>query len=95
MYVQVDAPGADAAGALGRVAGVTRVAEVDRRDGVAGYEVEAERDRDIRRDLARTVVMSNWGLLELRPMRLSLEEVFLSLTTEDMSTIAGEEAVHE
>jgi hypothetical protein len=39
--------------------------------------------------------MSNWGLLELRPMRLSLEEVFLSLTTEDMSTIAGEEAAHE
>jgi ABC-2 type transport system ATP-binding protein len=95
MYVQVDAPGADAAGALGRVAGVTRVAEVDRRDGVVGYEVEAERDHDIRRDLARAVVMKEWGLLELRPMRLSLEEVFLSLTTEDMSTIAGEEAAHE
>jgi ABC-2 type transport system ATP-binding protein len=95
MYVQVDALGADATGALGRVAGVTRVAEVDRRDGIAGYEVEGEQDRDIRRDLARAVVTSGWGLLELRPMRLSLEEVFLSLTTEDMSAIAGEEAAHE
>jgi ABC-2 type transport system ATP-binding protein len=95
MYVQIEAPGADAAGALGRVAGVTRVVEVDRRAAVVGYEVEAERDRDIRRDLARAVVTSGWGLLELRPMRLSLEEVFLSLTTEDMSTIAGEEAAHE
>src|SRR5258707_1714426 len=41
MYVQVDAHGADAAAALGLVAGVTRIAEVDRRDGVVGYEVEA------------------------------------------------------
>jgi hypothetical protein len=27
-----------------------------------------------------------WGLLELRPMRLSLEEIFLHLTTEDTAT---------
>ena len=37
----------------------------------------------MRRDLARAVVSSGWGLLELRPMRMSLEEVFLSLTTEE------------
>ena len=24
-----------------------------------------------------------WGLLELRPMRMSLEDIFLSLTTEE------------
>jgi hypothetical protein len=24
-----------------------------------------------------------WGLLELRPMRMSLEEIFLQVTTED------------
>ena len=61
MYVQVDASGADVAGALGRVAGVTRVAESDRRDGVVGYEVESERGQDIRRDLARTVVGERLG----------------------------------
>ena len=32
-------------------------------------------------DLARTVVSNNWGLLELRVMRLSLEEIFLQVTT--------------
>jgi ABC-2 type transport system ATP-binding protein len=89
MYVQIDAPGADPGGVLRALPGVTRVAEADRRDGVVGYEVEGEHDRDVRRDLARAVVTSGWGLLELRPMRLSLEEVFLSLTTEDMSTLAG------
>jgi ABC-2 type transport system ATP-binding protein len=50
---------------------------------MAGYEIDSERGRDIRRDLSRAVVASGWGLLELRPMRMSLEDVFLSLTTEE------------
>ncbi len=83
MYVQVDAQGADVAGALHGVGGVTRIVEADRRDGVVGFEVESERGRDVRRDLAQTIVTSGWGLLELRPLRISLEEVFLSLTTEE------------
>jgi ABC-2 type transport system ATP-binding protein len=86
MYVQIDANGADAVSALGRVPGVTRVVESDRKAGIVGYEVEGERGRDIRRDLASAVVGSNWGLLELRPMRMSLEEIFLTLTTEDLAS---------
>ena len=85
MYVQVDAQGADAGPALQRVAGVTRVVEADRRNGVIGYEVESAQGHDVRRDLARAVVSTGWGLLELRPMRMSLEEIFLELTTEDLS----------
>jgi ABC-2 type transport system ATP-binding protein len=92
LYVQVDAGGTDALASLGRVAGVTRVVEADRRNSIVGYEVESEQGRDIRRDLARTIVTSGWGLLELRPMRMSLEEIFLSLTTEDM---AHEQPVEE
>ena len=97
MYVQIDSAGADVTHSLGLVPGVLRVAEADRRDGIIGYEVESGPDLDVRRDLARAVVTSGWGLLELRPMRMSLEEVFLSLTTEDMSTLAapGEEPAHE
>ena len=92
LYVQIDAGGTDALASLGRVAGVTRVVEADRRSSIVGYEVESEQGRDIRRDLARTIVTSGWGLLELRPMRMSLEEIFLSLTTEDM---AHEQPVEE
>ena len=97
MYVQVDAAGVDATAVLRRVAGVSRVVEADRREGIVGYEVEGEHGRDIRRDLARAVVSSGWGLLELRPMRMSLEEVFLSLTTEDVDAAAagGETPVPE
>ena len=92
MYVQVDAGGADALAALDRIAGVSRVVEADRRDGFVGFEVESGRGHDIRRDLARVVVTNGWGLLEMRPMRLSLEEIFLSLTTEETPTPAGQPA---
>ena len=89
MYLQVDAMGADAVSALERVPGVTRVVATAGHDGFAGYEVESQQGHDIRRDLARTVVSSGWGLLELRPLRLSLEDVFLSLTTEETPVQAG------
>ena len=100
MYLQVDANGADVSSALTRVPGVTRVVESDRRDGAVGYEVDSESGRDVRRDLARAVISSGWGLLEMRPMRMSLEDVFLSLTTDEVAAIESEqapegEAVHE
>jgi ABC-2 type transport system ATP-binding protein len=90
LYVQVDAGTADIERALTTVPGVTRVVEADRHDGIVGYEVDSERGQDIRRDLARTVVSSGLGLLELRPMRMSLEQVFLSLTTEESEPREGE-----
>ena len=37
---------------------------------------------DVRRELAAAVVSRGWGLLELRSMRMSLEDIFLSVITE-------------
>ena len=100
MYLQVDATGADALSRLTQVPGVTRVVESDRRDGMIGYEIDSESGRDVRRDLARAVITSGWGLLEMRPMRMSLEDVYLSLTTDEAASIETEvaaegEPVHE
>jgi ABC-2 type transport system ATP-binding protein len=83
IYVQVDAAGQDGSEVLRSVPGVTAVSVADRDNGLTGYEVSSEKGRDIRRDLARAVVTRDWGLLELRPARMSLEEIFLSLTTEE------------
>jgi ABC-2 type transport system ATP-binding protein len=86
MYVQVDSQGTDAAPTLQAVPGVTRVDVADTSNGVRGYEVESARGLDVRRDLASAVVAAGWGLLELRPLRMSLEQVFLQLTTEESPT---------
>jgi ABC-2 type transport system ATP-binding protein len=89
MYLQVDAAGADAAAILQRVSGVTRVAVADTKAAVIGYEVDSEAGRDVRRELAAAVVSRGWGLLEMRPMRMSLEEIFLHVTTEETATPAA------
>jgi len=83
LFVQVDAAGEAAQPLLEGIPGVTRVTLGEQHDSVASYEVESEAGRDIRRELARAVVEAGWGLLELWPLSLSLEDVFLQLTTEE------------
>jgi ABC-2 type transport system ATP-binding protein len=88
MFVQVDpADAGKAAEVLARVPGVIRVVPADGAE--AAFEVESESGRDVRRDLAKAVVMGGHHLLELRPMRVSLEEIFLSLTTEEQKEEAA------
>jgi ABC-2 type transport system ATP-binding protein len=83
MFVQVEAARAsEAAAALAKVPGVVRVAPVDHAASGA-FEVESEAGRDVRRELARAVVLGGHDLLELRPTRVGLEDIFLSLTTEE------------
>ncbi|MGH7870410.1 MAG: hypothetical protein ACREP9_22890, partial [Candidatus Dormibacteraceae bacterium] len=53
-------------------------------DGRATFEVHAEKGRDVRAELARVVVESQWRLYELKASGLSLEDIFLKLTTQDL-----------
>jgi ABC-2 type transport system ATP-binding protein len=47
------------------------------------YELETNKDQDIRAELARRIVEKGWGLLEMSSQELSLEEVFVQLVTEE------------
>ena len=86
LYVQV-AGNQDATALLSALPGVSKVTAADRHDTFTGYEVEAEANRDVRTDVARAVVQQGLGLLELRPTRITLEEIFLQLTTEDLKDV--------
>jgi ABC-2 type transport system ATP-binding protein len=55
----------------------------DERDGRSTYTIACELGSDLREQLAQAVVGNHWGLLELRPVGMSLEEIFLQLTTEE------------
>jgi ABC-2 type transport system ATP-binding protein len=63
-----------AAGGDGRAAASTGV-----------FTVQSAVGADIRESLASAVVKGGFGLMELRPAHLSLEEIFLQLTTNDAS----------
>ena len=75
---------------LSTIPGVLRVLP-GKTPGKAGFVssetciIECELGRDLREDLAQFVVNQGVGLLELKPLSLSLEEVFLQLTREDES----------
>jgi ABC-2 type transport system ATP-binding protein len=86
MFVQADGPADAIRAALAAVPGVTGVKESETRDAresISSFEVVSAEKKDVRRDLARAIVSGGFGLLELRPMRMSLEEIFLELTTEE------------
>ncbi len=52
--------------------------------GEAGtYYVDTEIDADMRSEVAKFIVKNDWGLLELRAIDMSLEDVFRYLTTEE------------
>ena len=78
--LQVTGDGAKLQKALAAVPGVQSVQVVN--DG--RYEVAVTPGQDLRAQLAETVVKGGWGLLELAPVGMSLEEIFLQLTQEEV-----------
>lgn len=68
------------------VASVVPVAATNNKD--ASVIVETLPETDVRAELARAVVEKGWDLMELRPLEVSLEDVFIDLVTEEGQTPA-------
>jgi ABC-2 type transport system ATP-binding protein len=66
---------------LEQVAGVSRVLPKESREGKLHFMVESLEGRHVRPGLARAVIEAGWSLNELHAVGLSLEEIFLQLTT--------------
>lgn len=74
---------------LAQIAGVSRVEYKATRRNNLTFEVESEPGQAVRSDLARCVVESGWNLHELHAASLSLEEIFLQLTSVEETTADG------
>ena len=90
LFVQAHGPADAIQGVLQSLPGVVNVSLADASPG--SFHVDSEKGTDIRRDVAAAIVRGGWGLLELRPMRMSLEDIFLSLTTEENTEAAPQPA---
>jgi ABC-2 type transport system ATP-binding protein len=89
LLVRVEGPATDVVRALGAVSGVQTVKEDGSSPGqVVTCIIESKKDRDVRKDVAAAVVGQKWGLLELRPVDLTLEDVFVRLVTEEKESAA-------
>jgi ABC-2 type transport system ATP-binding protein len=84
IYLEVQGPEDAVLAHLQGITGVLAVAKEGASPSGAGlYTLSTTKDRDMRADLAQAVVQQGWQLLELRAVRLSLEEVFVQLVTEE------------
>jgi ABC-2 type transport system ATP-binding protein len=68
---------------LQKVAGVLSVNPESSSNGIITVSVESQ--QDLRREFARTLVADNIGLLAMQQDKLTLEDIFLHLTTEEVA----------
>ncbi|MGH9712157.1 MAG: ABC transporter ATP-binding protein [Candidatus Acidiferrales bacterium] len=86
IRLEVQAPEKPLQELLTQIPGASRVhTEPARADGHLYATVETAQGKDIRSEIAAKIVGSGWPLYELRGVSLSLEDIFLELTTEDAS----------
>jgi ABC-2 type transport system ATP-binding protein len=84
IRVEVDADEPALRAALGKIAGVVRLeVEAGGAPGRLAAIVQTASGQDVRSQIAATIVGRGWPLFELRAANLSLEEIFLQLTTDD------------
>jgi ABC-2 type transport system ATP-binding protein len=81
FFVRVaDAKPNEVAKALKGIRGITEIYPSE-----FGVEITTKGDEDARPAVASTIVKKDWALLELRPVDMSLEDIFLQLTTDNIS----------
>ena len=82
IEIEVDGPSKKVLAALSKIKGVLKVSE-DGDGSIKRYKIELEKEPDVRKAVAASVVNNGWGLLEMKSSGLSLEEIFLQLTTDE------------
>ena len=86
IRLEVQAPADALRATLAQVPGVTHVV-VETLPGSAHsiVTIETAQGSDARSEVAAAIIRNNWPLFELRGVSLSLEDIFLELTTDDAS----------
>jgi ABC-2 type transport system ATP-binding protein len=87
VHLEVRGPAAEVERTLRAVPGVLAVEVGAGLDGTVALTVSTAHDRDLRESLAAAVGQRGWGLRELRPQTLTLEEIFLSLVGADSPAV--------
>jgi len=79
IRLEVQGPADDVTKSLRQIRGITSVKMVDERHHVVEYPV----NQDLRSKITDAVIKGGWTLLSMESLEMSLEDVFLKLTTEE------------
>jgi len=88
IVLEVSGPSQEFAQAIENMAGIQKVSVVN--NGTSKFVIETDPSMDMRSQIAATAVQKGCGLLELRTMQLSLEDIFMQLVTEEPSEEGAE-----
>lgn len=83
IQIQVQAGKDEVAAFLGKMDKIRRVSFKEESGNLVTFEVETDKNTDLRAALASAIVQKGWGLHELRFVGLALEDIFLQLVTEE------------
>jgi ABC-2 type transport system ATP-binding protein len=84
VQIEVEGPTNAVREGLERVPGVTGVTVQKQGNGQpAQFLVESKREKDVRKDLARMVDERGWGLVELKSVGMSLEDIYIRVLTRE------------
>lgn len=89
LLARVAGPESEVQALIGRIGDVEQVTSLgEKENGVFEFAIETAEGTDIRRDLFERLAARNWPLLGLKSMEMSLEEIFIALTREQLPTTA-------
>ena len=80
LEVEIGGPPGEVMAALRGIDGATEVSHHPR-PGINAYRIQYREGADLRDEISRTVISRGWSLLSMQVNSMSLEEIFLRLTT--------------
>ncbi len=87
LEIEVKGPGAEVEKAFGKVEGVASLKLLGKETrGISKFEVTTDGSAEAREALFQCVVKNKWILYQLNPLGVSLEDVFLKLTTKETAS---------
>ena len=88
ILVKAEGPAREIADAIARITGVLGVKEARGSSGydVPSFQVETRKEEFVLNDLARAIYEHGWQLKEIRPVDMTLEEIFIKLVTREEQT---------
>ena len=84
ILVEIEGPKNEVIEKLEKIDGVSEVKfRGSKDDRVKVFHIETKPNFNVRKEIARNVVLSEWGLNEMKTETISLEDIFLKLTTKE------------
>jgi len=84
IMLKAEGPVSEIIKTISRLSGITTIDRKEPGSEKNGfYEIEIEENADVINEIAKSVYENNWKLKEIRPVDMTLEEIFIKVVTEE------------